>query len=93
MIAVLSLICLSCLDGFLTLSLIESGKVVEANPIMAYFLEYGVLPFILFKYIITALAITVLTLFKNVRITRLSLPFAIKIYFAIIIYEFYLYSL
>ncbi len=93
MIAVLSLICLSCLDGFLTLLLIEEGSVIEANPIMAYFLGYGALSFTLFKFNITALALTVMVLFKNVRITKYCLPFAISVYIAIIIYELYLYSL
>jgi hypothetical protein len=93
LIAVLSLICLSSFDGFLTLSLIERGSVIEANPIMAYFLDYGVFPFTFFKFGVTALALTVMVLFKNARITRYSLPFAISIYVAIIIYELYLYSL
>jgi hypothetical protein len=92
-IAVLSLICLSCLDGFLTLLLIEEGSVIEANPIMAYFLGYGAIPFTLFKFNITALALTVMVLFKNVRITKYCLPLIISVYIAIIIYELYLYSL
>lgn len=93
LVAVIFLLCLSCLDAFLTLSLIERGIVVEANPIMAHLLGYGVMPFVIIKFIVTALLITVLTLFKNVKITRFSLPFAIKIYIAVILYELYLFSL
>ena len=92
-IAVLALICLSCLDAFLTVSLIERGNVVEANPFMSYFLDYGIMPFTLGKFIITASALLVLVLFKNVKITRYTLPVAIKIYIAIVIYELYLYTL
>ena len=93
LIAVMSLICLSCLDGFLTLLLIEKGSVIEANPVMAYFLGFGVLPFTFFKFNITALALTIMVLFKNVRITKYCLPFTISVYIVIIAYELYLYSL
>jgi hypothetical protein len=90
MIAVLLLFCLSCLDAFLTLALINKGIVYEANPVMAYFLGYGILPFAFTKFAITASAIAVLCLFKNVNLTRISMPLAIKLYVAVIIYEFYL---
>lgn len=93
LIAVLALLCLSCVDAFMTLSLIEKGTVVEANPLMAYFLDYGIMPFTIGKFIITASALTVIVLFKNVRITRYSLPIAINIYIAIVIYEIYLFTL
>lgn len=93
LIAVMFLICLSCLDGFLTLFLIEKGSVIEANPVMAYFLGFGVLPFTFFKFNITALALTIMVLFKNVRITKYCLPFTISVYIVIITYELYLYSL
>ncbi len=93
LIAVLSLLCLSCLDAFMTLSLIETGKAVEANPFMAFFLDYGIMPFTVGKFIITASALTVLVLFKNVRITRYVLPLAINIYIVIVIYEIYLFTL
>jgi hypothetical protein len=91
MIAVLFLFCLSCLDAFLTLALINKGIVYEANPVMAYFLGYGVVPFTFTKFAITASAIAVLCLFKNVNLTRISVPLAIKLYVAVIIYEFYLF--
>ena len=93
LVAVIFLLCLCCLDAYFTLSLIERGNVIEANPIMAYLLGYGIMPFVVIKFIVTALLITVLTLFKNVKITRISLPFAIKIYIVVILYELYLFSL
>lgn len=92
LIAVLSLLLLSCLDAYLTLELIGKGQVVEVNPIMAFFLQYGPAPFNLIKFIITACCLTVLCLFKNVRITRICLPIAIKIYLMIVGYEFYLFT-
>ena len=84
---VATVITLSCTDAYLTLLLIEKGKVVEANPFMASLLSYGVFPFILVKFLITASALLVLCLFKNARITRISLPLAVKIYLCVIVYE------
>jgi hypothetical protein len=66
---------------------------VEANPIMATLLSYGVLPFISVKFIVTASALLVLCLLKNARITRICLPLALSIYLCVIIYEIYLYLL
>jgi len=93
MIAVLSLICLSSIDAYLTLSLIENGKVVEANPVMAYFLDYGIMHFTLIKFGITATALIVLCVFKNVNITRISIPVALKIYLVVILYECYIFMI
>jgi len=93
LIAVLGLLCLSCLDAYLTLVLISKGKVVEANPVMAYFLNMGVMPFTTIKFSITAISAVIMCLLKNVSITRISLPFAIKIYLLIIAYEFYLFTI
>jgi len=90
---VVTIISLSCLDALLTLALIQNGKVIEANPVMASLLTYGVLPFTIVKFIITASALLVLCLFKNARITRISLPLAIKVYVCIIAYEIYIYLL
>lgn len=90
---VVTIIVLSCIDGYLTLLLIEKGKVVEANPVMAALLSYGIFSFLFVKYIVTAVALCVLCLLKNARITRISLPLALKLYLCVIIYEIYLYFL
>lgn len=93
MMAVLSLLLLSCLDAYLTLELIAKGHVVEANPIMAFFLDYGTTPFTVVKFVITACCLIILCLFKNVKITRICLPFALKMYMIVIAYEFYLFMI
>lgn len=90
---VATIIILSCIDAYLTLLLIEKGKVVEANPIMATLLSYGIFHFVFVKYVITAVALLMLCLLKNARITRISLPLALKLYICVIIYEVYLYLL
>jgi len=93
LIAVMSLLVLSCLDAYLTLELIGKGHVVEANPIMAFFLDYGTTPFTVVKFVTTAFCLIILCLFKNVKITRICLPFAIKMYILVICYEIYLFMI
>jgi hypothetical protein len=90
-VAVLALLLLSGFDACLTLSLISRGHVYEANPFMAYFLDHGIFHFTVVKLIITITAICILCLLKNVRLTRIGLPIAIKIYILIVAYEFYLF--
>jgi hypothetical protein len=91
MIALLFLLSLSCIDAFLTLELIRKGVVYEINPVMAFFLGYGVVQFSLIKFSVTAASLIVLCLFKNVNITRICLPVMINIYLIIVSYEIYLY--
>jgi hypothetical protein len=93
LIAVSFLISLSCTDAYLTLALIEKGSVVELNPLMSFFLNLGVIQFSFIKFIITALSLIVLCLFKNVNITRIAVPVIMKIYLVVIMYELYLYTI
>lgn len=90
LIMLLSLLLFNYVDTYLTLILIKQGIVVEANPFMAFYLEYGVLSFVLTKFFITAISLTILCLFKNVYIARIGLPFSIMMYISVIIYEFYI---
>jgi len=41
--------------------------------VMAYFLEYGPLPFIITKYLLTSFGIVILLIFKNVFINKINL--------------------
>lgn len=93
MVALVSLLTLSCMDAFLTLELIDKGTVIEANPFMAYVLRFGTTPFALIKFVITACALVVLCLLKNVKMARVCLPCAIKLYLLVVLYELYLFLL
>ncbi len=93
LLIVIALLLLSCADAYFTLSLINREVIYEANPIMASVLSYGMLPFNIVKFAMTAFALIVLCLFKNAKITRISLPVLIKIYIAIVAYEFYLFTI
>jgi hypothetical protein len=93
LIIVVAILILSCVDAALTLALIDRGIVREANPFMASVLDYGVLPFTLIKFGLTAFALIILCIFKNARLARIGLPVAIELYIAVVLYESYLYFL
>jgi hypothetical protein len=92
-LTVCAVLLLSCADAFLTLTLIAQGKVIEANPFMAYMLSFGVLPFTAVKCSATICGLLVMCLFKNSRITRVSLPLAVVLYLGIIFYEVYIFMM
>jgi hypothetical protein len=70
--AITAILMLSIFDALLTLILIERGS-SELNPVMAYFLEYGPLPFIIAKYLLTSFGVLVLLIFKNVFLNRINM--------------------
>ena len=70
--AITAILMLSIFDALLTLILIERGS-SELNPVMAYFLEYGPLPFIISKYLLTSIGIVILLIFKNVLINKINM--------------------
>ena len=104
--AFMMLLLLSILDAYLTVVLIDKGRAIEINPVMAFYLEHGIVTFTITKFLMTAMFITIFCLFqnyyvrsyclverayKNVYITRMSLPLVIKFYLLVVIYEFYLF--
>jgi len=70
--AITAILMLSIFDALLTLLLIEQGA-TELNPVMAFFLEYGPLSFIIAKYILTSFGVVVLLIFKNVFINNINM--------------------
>jgi hypothetical protein len=86
-IAIFALLIMNVLDGFLTLLLINENLVVEANPFMAFCLDYGHAPFFWVKYILMAFSLLVFCIFKGFRFSKISLGFGILIYASVLIYE------
>jgi hypothetical protein len=70
--AITAILMLSIFDALLTLVLIDKGS-SELNPVMAYFLEHGPLPFIIAKYILTSFGVVVLLICKNVFLNRINM--------------------
>lgn len=86
-IAIFALLIMNVLDGFLTLLLINENLVVEANPFMAFCLDYGHVPFFWVKYLLMAFSLLVFCIFKGFRFSNISLGFGILIYASVLIYE------
>jgi hypothetical protein len=89
------LIMLSLADAFFTLYLIDHGA-TEINPIMAYFLSMGPLPFIFSKYFLTCSGIICLLVAHNLYFKPLRLhvkrifPAFIIIFLLVIGWQVYL---
>ena len=81
--AIAAILMLSILDALFTLILIENGS-SELNPVMAYFLQHGLLPFIVTKYFLTSIGVVILLIFKNVFISRVKI-YAHSLFSAVII--------
>lgn len=90
--AIAAILMLSIFDALLTLILIDKGS-TELNPVMDYFLQHGLLPFIIAKYILTSIGVVILLIFKNVFITRAKIythslfPAVIFTFAAVIVWE------
>ena len=86
----LSIVIVNCIDAYLTLLMIEKKVVTEANPVMAFYLEFGTLPFFAVKYSLTAIPIIILCILKNSFITRIGLFSAMVIYLVVVLYELHI---
>ena len=96
--AITLILVLSILDALLTLIVIEKGA-TELNPVMAHFLEYGPLVFVVAKYVLTSVGVLILLIFKNVFLSKIKIythslfPCVIIVFAAVIAWElFLLYS-
>lgn len=88
--ALLGLFALSLLDNFFTLALIQQDIVVEANPVMAFFLQFGEAAFTGVKIALTILAVTIFCLFNCLAPARLSLAAVLVAYGGVVLYELHL---
>lgn len=91
LLVILTLLLLNYADAYLTLYLINLGIVVEANPIMNFFLQYGVTHFILAKFLVTLFAIPILVLLKNLLLVRVLIFVLVIGYFSLISYQLYIF--
>ena len=104
--AFMMLLSLCFLDAWLTVVLIDKGKAIEINPVMAFYMNHGIVTFTITKFLLTAMFITIFCLcknfyvrsfclvrkeYKNFYIIKMSLLLIIKLYLLIVIYEFYLF--
>ncbi len=89
------IVALGILDAFMTLLLLNTGAVVELNPIMLAFIEHDIRLFLIAKGIITGTSVVALVACTSVpQLSRLNAMLVIQglfvIYVILICYEFQL---
>ncbi len=94
---VLTLLSLTITDGVLTIELLEmNGE--EANPLMGYLLNHGPLAFLLGKYVLTAVGLPFIVVYKNYPLFRTRfragflLPLFVGLYVVLIAYQWVLFQ-
>jgi len=94
--AVFSVLTLSILDAILTLILVGKGKAREANPLMDFFLQRGLIPFMAIKYTVTSICLVWFIIHKNFHIfgkqwsVKAIFVIFLIVYISLIIYEIFL---
>lgn len=89
---IVSILGLTIIDGMLTVELLEA-HCVEANPVMNFMLHYGYGSFFVAKYVLTALGLPFLLVFKNHLLfgTRFRVgyvfPVILVLYLVLVAYE------
>lgn len=97
LVAAILLLMLTLVDGVVTIFLLDHGY-EEANPIMAYLLTRGHASFLIGKYLLTAVFLPVALVMNQYRLfgsrVRVGhlLPVAMMLYFALIVYQGFLWS-
>lgn len=97
-VGIMVVLCLSLLDGLLTLILVAQGA-RELNPVMQYYLSHGPEVFLLAKYGLTAFSVLIIVLLKESLITRYRIGTGMLLHVfaaffgSVVIWEFYLLSI
>lgn len=86
-IAICALLVLNVLDGFLTLLLVTENIVCEANPFMAFWLDYGHAHFFWVKYTLMAISAFIFCVLKSFTFSNVALAGSIVIYASVLAYQ------
>jgi hypothetical protein len=86
LVLILLILIFSLVDAVITIHLL-AADCGEANPLMAHLLEHGVTPFLIGKYILTAVGLPVLLVFQNFRLfgTRFRVSYLFPVFVALYI--------
>lgn len=91
---VLIILTLSLADGFFTLHVTGHGA-VEANPVMAYFLDLSPWAFMSVKYLLTCLSVICFLILNNLYIKSLNIrvvklfPAVIVVFLVVVFWQFF----
>jgi hypothetical protein len=91
---VLIILALSLADGFFTLHVTGHGA-IEANPVMAYFLDLSPWAFMSVKYFLTCLSVICFLILNNLYIESLNIrvvklfPAVIVVFLVVVFWQFF----
>ncbi len=91
----MAILILCIVDGVLTIELVDINS-EEVNPVMKLLLDRGHHPFLVGKYVLTALGLPFLVVYKNWPFlgTRFRagylIPFFLFLYLVLLVYQLYL---
>ena len=91
---VLIILTLSLADGFFTLHVTDHGA-IEANPVMAYFLDLSPWAFMSVKYLLTCLSVICFLILNNLYIKSLNIrvdklfPAVIVVFLVVVFWQFF----
>lgn len=89
LISLLLIILLSVLDAYFTIFHIEKGA-REINPFMNFLIGYGNVHFFIIKYILTALGLILLCIYKSLLIARILIICVLFFYLTVFANHIYL---
>lgn len=80
---------LNVLDASTTIWFVEQSMAVEANPLMKYFLDMGVLPFLLAKLLIVSVSLRILWIYRDRKIAVYGASLCAIAYLMLAVYVVY----
>ena len=89
-IAIFALLIMNVMDGYLTLLLISENIIVEANPFMAFCLDYGHVPFFWVKYALMTVSLIIFCILRSFRFSNIALACSITLYASVLLYQLHL---
>ena len=88
LIPLLLIVLFSVFDAWFTIFCVEKGA-REINPFMDILIGYGYIYFFTVKYVVTALGLIVLCIYKNLFISRIGILFILFLYFLVFTHHIY----
>jgi len=89
LLSLLIIILLSVFDAYFTIFHVEDGA-REINPFMSFLIGYGNIYFFTIKYVLTALGLFILCIYKNSIIARILILIVFFLYLGVFVNHVYL---
>lgn len=89
LVAALTIIFLSALDGAATVFEVSTGRAIEANPVMAKLMDFSYATFISVKLLITVLGVVFLLSVSEYKLARVGIHSLAVMYTLVVFYHMF----